>query len=588
MTLRKLIPIIVATTALFCMAAPSAHACRRVVVRQGDDLVKVFSGTHTKYVIKDNLDLKGKKVKIGEGCTLVFQGGSLANGIVVGNNTKIKADNYEIFKRGYTRFRAYVMNGESEATPPNLLKEYHDWLIVDGTWNNRVCKFNWTGLQNNSNEDVMLAIRNFARLHTKDVKIVYPTINAQGYESINLPSGHNYDFGNSTISYPENLSDWEDKSISIPKGARSNPLESNYGLLSLGSRTIISNLAVDGKSVFRQAEKIRLGVSCIISLGNAQQVTLEKIDLSNVLGPAVTAQSQSKNITFRNCRFYNIGEHVMYSHQYLGYCHFEGCTFDTWDSERISVYRNGLNYIYKHSPPADNVNATYDEIYRFELKFVDCLFNNPKRVNSQGRTLGGFITGTFPLSILIENSTFTGAYPAFNLGGSEKTGKVCRMIVRNCNGAPYVYPSKANSDIITEFYDCINIPFRVVYAKRYEGCELYLDLYEDNIENVSPLFQQEFSGPLLINNCKFIDSGRNVKINHPLFHRPVVFENCIFSSNIKRKKNADVLTVKTNNPPKVSFYSCEINIPYYRLVGGCLDSNTISLEKCRIKQLIMN
>ena len=78
MTLGRFVPILVATIALFCTDAQSAYACKRVVVRQGDDLVKVFSGPRTKYVIKDNIDLKGKKVKIGEECTLVFQGGSLS------------------------------------------------------------------------------------------------------------------------------------------------------------------------------------------------------------------------------------------------------------------------------------------------------------------------------------------------------------------------------------------------------------------------------------------------------------------------------------------------------------------------------
>ena len=109
------------------------------------------------------------------------------------------------------------------------------------------------------------------------------------------------------------------------------------------------------------------------------------------------------------------------------------------------------------------------------------------------------------------------------------------MIVRGSDGAPYIYPSKANYNIITEFYNCVNIPFRSAYAKRYENCELFVDLYEDNIENVSPSFEKEFREPLLVKNCVFVDRGSGMKTNHPSFHRPIVFEGCRFS-NVNMKK----------------------------------------------------
>lgn len=42
------------------------------------------------YVIRENIDLKGKTVTLPDGCTLVFKGGSLRNGTLVGKNTRIK------------------------------------------------------------------------------------------------------------------------------------------------------------------------------------------------------------------------------------------------------------------------------------------------------------------------------------------------------------------------------------------------------------------------------------------------------------------------------------------------------------------
>ena len=571
------------------VAAPKAYGGPKVIVRKNDNLVKVFAGKNKEYVIKEDIDLGGKKVTIGKGCVLSFQGGRLSNGTVVGSNTRVEAENYEIFRRGYTRYRAYIKAGASEKTPPSLIKRYHDCLILEGTWNNKECGSNWTGLLNGSNEDVMLAVKNFVTLHSAGTTVKFPTFNALGYESTKIPGGRVIDFNYSTISYPDDLSIWEDKTILLPAGAIACAMESGYGLISVSSNSTIANLTVDGKSTKRQNEKVRLGVSCIISIGDSKNVKVENVSLLNVLGPAMTAQSQSKDITFSNCQFFNIGEHIMYSHQYLGYCHFEGCIFDTWDSERISVFRNGINYLYKHTPPIEEKRASYDELYDFDLSFTNCVFNNPKRVNSQNRSLGGFLTGSFPVRINLKNCTFTGSPVMINPAGgstiSEKSKKTFKMIVRDCDGAPYIYASKANYNLIAEFYNCTNIPFRVVYAKRYEKCKLFIDLYEDNIENVSSSFEKEFAEPLIIKDCDFIDRGNSVTINHPLFHRPVVFENCHFDSSHKREKTVDLVTVKATALSKVEFQSCDFNLPGYRLLGGKNRAKSYNVQKCYFKSI---
>ena len=586
--MRKLFVIFLAIITILAFSASSVMGCNRVVVRQGDDLVKVFSAKNTKYIIKENLDLCGRKVKIGCGSTLVFCGGSMANGTVVGNNTKVKAKNYEIFKRGYMRYRACIEADAKPNSPPTVIKEHHNCLVIEGTWNNKTCGTNWTGLTNGSEEDVMLAVKNYVLLHREGSVVVFPTFNALGYESTKLPSGYVLDFNNSYISYPDNLDVWVDKSISIPDGSKSCSLESGYGLISTDSHTTIKNLYIDGKSTYRQDEPIRLGVSCIISIGNAKNVIFDNVSISNVLGPAVTVQSGAKDLTFKNCRFYNIGEHIVYSHQYLGYCHFEGCTFDTWDSERLSVYRNGLDYLYKHTPPVDEKIASYDELYHFELTFSECTFNNPKRVNEQGRTLGGFLTCVFPVVVELNDCKFLGHMPAFNPGScdiSEKSGKVYSMIVKGCDGAPYVYSTRSGGNVLTEFYDCVNIPFRTVYAKRYERCKLFLDVNENNIENVSSSFEMEFGYPLIIKDCEFTDIGTGNKINHPIFHRAVIFEHCKFVNNVKRDVVANIVIVKADSPIIITYTNCVFDIPDYSLVGGNYKEGEIVVENCDIKAI---
>lgn len=590
--MRRIVVIYFFITVALYLFVPHSYGCNRVVVRQDMDLVRVFAGANTNYVVKTDIDLGGKKVKIGKGSTLIFRGGSLSNGTVVGNETRIKSGNYEIFKRGYTRYRAYIANEARRNSPPSLLKEYHNVIIIEGTWNNKSCGSNWTGLLNNSKEDVMLAVKNYIVLHTSGSEVKLPKVNACGYESTTLPGGYTVDFNNSTISYPDSLDNWVDVSIEIPSDATACPMESGFGMITVKSNTTIKNLSIDGKSTMRPDETLRLGVSCIICLGNANNVVIENVSLSNVMGPAMTAHSNSKDITFKNCQFYNIGEHIMYSQQYKGYCHFDGCTFDTWDSERLSVYRNGMDYVYKHTPFKEGMDATYNELYSFDLCFSNCTFNNPPRVNSQNRTLGGFLTCNFPLVVTVENCSFTGASPDYNPGGgfgmSEKSKMVYRMIVQNCDGAPYVYPSKSNYNIITEFYNCKNIPFRTVYAKRYENCEMYLDIYENSIENVSSAFDVEFSEPLVVQSCTITDKGSNVRINHPILHRPIVFKDCDFSSDNQRDYVANIVNVATDNVSKIEILSCKFDMSGYRIVGGGKNIGTLSVRNCVIKSVKPN
>ena len=586
--MKRLTCILLIIVAFLGMAINEAYASSRVVVRQGMDLVIVFSGKNTKYIIKDDINLEGKRVAVGEGSVLVFKGGSLSNGSIYGTNTRVKAKNYDIFKRGYTRYRACILAGAKPSAPPTLLKEYHNCLFIEGTWNNKKCGSNWTGLINDLDEDIMPALRNYIVLHKAGAKVTIPHIDALGYESTSIPGGHQIDFGNSIISYPDSLRVWEDKHISLPASATPNPLESGYGLLSLANNTKISNLTIDGKSTSRSNEQIRLGVSCIISIGNAQNVELENVNINNVLGPGMTAQAGAKNITFKNCRFYNIGEHILYSHQYLGYCHFEGCTFDTWDSERLSLFRDGMNYVYKYDPPYDATSISYDEIYRFDIQFNHCTFNNPRRENSEGRVLGGFITGVFPLVVRLNDCKFMGEYPPFNVGAgldlSEKIGKNSQMIVNNCNGAPYVYSTPSNCNIITEFYNCINIPFRTTYAKRYENCCLFLDHYESSIENVSDTFLDEFSKPLMLYNCELIDKGSGTMVNHPVLHRPIVFEKCIFKRDKDVNRISELVYIQ-GEVSSVSFIECDIELSGYRLLGGNIELKYFAIKNSKVKAL---
>lgn len=66
--MKKLLTILLLCVAVLALTTGEAYAYRKVTVQKGMDLVKVFAGKDTKFLIKENIDLGGKTVKMGEGC----------------------------------------------------------------------------------------------------------------------------------------------------------------------------------------------------------------------------------------------------------------------------------------------------------------------------------------------------------------------------------------------------------------------------------------------------------------------------------------------------------------------------------------
>ena len=65
--MKKLLTILLLCIAVLALTMGEAYAYRKVTVRQGMGLVKVFAGKDTKFVIKEDIDLGGKTVKRCEG-----------------------------------------------------------------------------------------------------------------------------------------------------------------------------------------------------------------------------------------------------------------------------------------------------------------------------------------------------------------------------------------------------------------------------------------------------------------------------------------------------------------------------------------
>ena len=68
-----------------------------VVLQPNDNVLSVLKNGNKKYVISHDYDLKGEEVVIGANSILVFQGGSLSNGRIRGNQTILEAGLETIF-----------------------------------------------------------------------------------------------------------------------------------------------------------------------------------------------------------------------------------------------------------------------------------------------------------------------------------------------------------------------------------------------------------------------------------------------------------------------------------------------------------
>lgn len=80
------------------MSIPNVNVAVRGPIQPSSTYkTKVLKGNHSfasqvteanmKYVIKYNFDLNGQNIEIPEGCILEFDGGSISNGTLTGNNT---------------------------------------------------------------------------------------------------------------------------------------------------------------------------------------------------------------------------------------------------------------------------------------------------------------------------------------------------------------------------------------------------------------------------------------------------------------------------------------------------------------------
>ena len=122
-------------------ALSRAKALDEIVCQPGTNLEKLTKA-NTRYIIKYGFNLKGKRWIIPTNCILIFEGGYISNGVLVGNNTCVEASPYFIFDND---------------------------LSLEGSWNVTSAYPEWFGAKGDGKNDDRMAIQkcinSFDRTH---------------------------------------------------------------------------------------------------------------------------------------------------------------------------------------------------------------------------------------------------------------------------------------------------------------------------------------------------------------------------------------------------------------------------------------
>lgn len=287
------------------------------------------------YVIVSDIDLQGETLTIPAGCTLDFQGGSIINGTIIGNNTKIKA---------------------------GLQKIFNNDIILTGTWNVTESFVEWAGCYPNNTQSV-------------DFKTAYYVIKPIS-KIVQLNSGTYYsNAGEISVNSIRGVND-----LSITSSIIQFTYDSgyDYGLLfgnyeggvtdrlegaSLeGIKVIVSSSTIKGHTALMVGACGRCDIkSCNINIYNSKLTLEELTSLYNSKDRELIASSCNKAIAFNGAvELFNVERCSTYGD--IGIALISGTDFLTIRDSIFVQHSNGFAGIaaLKSSSDLNIVNNSYD------------------------------------------------------------------------------------------------------------------------------------------------------------------------------------------------------------------------------------
>lgn len=556
MCMNALIRILVAFLVTSFMSLPVV-SCPKVVVRTGDDYVAVFGRANTQYIIRENLDLEGSTIRIGRGSTLVFQGGSLANGVVVGDGTRIKARDYTIFKSGTRKYRGYFIKKDY-----GYVYSKRNTLAILGSWENTRCEANWTGM-NDVPDDACssLAVSNYIHLHRKGCKVVFPEHKTYHvYGRIDC-TGYSVDFNHSSMVSID-FESVEEKALPLPVGATPASLRSIYGLVFFESDdAVLENLVIDGRASAR-AEEPMLGSECLIAMGKNRRATLKNIVLKDAVDCGICTYAIER-CRFENLLFEKCGEHGFYTHCYRENIRFNHCEFVDCGQSSTIYKQRGQSACVRFAGMRDR---KAEELQTLKAFFEDCIFtaNGPYSVATMYSDLP---YAEFHRCVW----RGVGGYTVASAELAEKTGKLVEYRFYEC-----INPcSKINSvNTVRRLYNCREVRNPFSDAAELTDCEIIAS-YADVENQYSASFTNELAQPIVFRNCSFKKDSSDISVRNTITDaRSLVFEKCSWNFNAAssdRNRGTYYLVLNSDDSVngqarEIHFKDCSISLDQYRLL----------------------
>lgn len=415
------------------------------------------------YIIRDKIDLQGAMIVLPKNSTLKFLGGAIGNGTIVGNNSHIVADSYQIFAQSDFRYRGYCKNTANQLKENyRKAKTLKPHIVIKGSWSNIKVRPEWLGLTSNDFRDCSPMISNYIILHKQGCSVRLP----KGVYNIASPIEVNnvqLDCGGSTFILSR-LSDLYDSSIRL--NSNEFELDANffpqkiapvYRLFSL-KNAAFSNAIIDGSNqsygsnhAFNHNVFGIYGLIGIVSQSRISHCTLVNGPQCAILGIGGGV------VTLDHCQVLGASEHCIYGRPSAD-CELsmKGCRVIGWDNNEQFKSVRGNSYALKF------INKPG---VRSFLTIENCIFDNSSN-SSVCLNVGS-------LRVNINNSKFRGSsYSYFyNNEGVSSIGQ-SDLHVRCCSNAPCLYGTTAASSVHAEYYRSTLSACALMFASSIDRCTL--------------------------------------------------------------------------------------------------------------------
>lgn len=318
-----------------------------IILRKNKSFAEQVTKENTIYEIRYKFDLNGTEVTIPENCILKFEGGSLNNGTLTGNNTTIIADRIKIFNID---------------------------IQINGTWNIEEAYPEWYGAINNNKDIDSAPAFNAIINQTPFVRIILKPGGEYGAFSTIILKNKDFEFGTLVSNSTNHV-------------VSSNAVSTIYGnhensILKFKTGESVDGVLIHGIDIYKRW-KFRFRGDCIQAI--------------NVTG---FINSTIKNV---NCFYGNVGFHVSIKEGVYGgfgyntlsnckfYANYYGCIIRSYDwiqsTENRRFYWMNANY-WTSCYFSFNCFGGFRCVGAYSLEnnnFVSCIFeSNGKELDEEG------------------------------------------------------------------------------------------------------------------------------------------------------------------------------------------------------------